>query len=345
MRTALVLGACVALFACGGKSADGGADGTTITQDPVSSQPGASAGGNGGGAGPVVMHPSQVVGRGFTQATAIMAVGPNLYVTTKATTMGGVLTQNGGLYMVPKAGGEALLLAADHRGASYTDLALDANGDVVIGTSDGRIMRVPMFGGAETEIMSGAPEIVSIATDATHVYFAHAKGSVLAVDYAGHAPALLATPGSSVRAMTVAGDSLYVAYEAGKTGGLLRIHTADQRTETVAHTGFGLSGLSVMNDVAYLSNHAGDVLSTKVTGGATSHIATQQPSPCGVLADSSNVFWLSVTGANLWHASHDGKTQAPIAEVAKAVASPHALAADDAAIYVLADSEVVRVEK
>lgn len=291
------------------------------------------------------MHPSQVVGKGFTQATAIMAIGPNLYVTTRATMMGGVLTQNGGLFMIPKAGGESLLLAADHRGASYTDLALDADGNIVVGTSDGRIVRVPMFGGAETEVMNGAPEIVSIATDVHHIYFAHAKGSVMAVDYAGHAPALLATPGSSVRAMTIAGDSLYVAYESGKTGGLLRIHTADQTTETVAHTGVGLSGLSVLNDVAYLSNHAGDVLATNVTGGGTSQIAKQQPSPFGVLADSSNVFWLSVTGANLWHASHDGKTQAPIAVVAKAVASPHALAVDESAIYVLADSEVVRVEK
>lgn len=304
-----------------------------------------SGGSPSGASGSTPMHASQVVGSGFTQATAIMAVGPNLYVTTKASMMGGVLTTNGALYMLPKAGGEALLLAADHRGASYTDLALDANGDIVIGTSDGRIMRVPMFGGAETELMNGAPEIVSIATDATHVYFAHAKGSVLSIDYAGHAPALLATPGNSIRAMTVAGDSLYVAYDAGKTGGLVRIHTADQSMTTVAATGVGLSGLSVVNDVAYLSNESGEVLATNVTGGKTAQIAKAQPSPFGVLADSSNVFWLSVTGANLWHSTHDGKTQAPIAEVAKAVPSAHALAADDAAIYVLADSEVVRVEK
>jgi hypothetical protein len=344
MRNLLVLGACAALVACGGKAADGGSDdGTTITQDPGTSQPGASSSGNGNGSTP--MHPSQVVGTGFSQATAIMAVGPNLYVTTKASMMGGVLTTNGALYMLPKAGGQALLLAADHRGASYTDLALDANGDVIVGTSDGRILRVPMFGGAETELMNGAPEIVSLATDSTHIYFAHAKGSVLSVDYSGHDPALLATPGSSISAMTVAGDSLYVAYDAPKSGGLLRIHTADQSMNTVAATGVGLSGLSVVNDVAYLSSQSGDVLATNVSGGATSHIAKSQPSPSGVLADSNDVFWLSVTGANLWHASHDGKTQAPIAVVAKAVASAHALASDDASIYVLTDSEVVRVQK
>jgi hypothetical protein len=291
------------------------------------------------------MHPQQVIGQGFSQPTAIMAVGPNLYVTTKGTMMGGVLTQNGGLFMLPKTGGQPLLLAADHRGASYTDLALDANGDIVVGTSDGRLMRVSMFGGPETEIMSGAPEVLSVATDASHIYFAHAKGSVLSVDYQGKNATLLASPGESIRAMTLAGDSLYVAYEAGKVGGLLRIHTADQKTETVTQTGLGLTGLSVLNDVAYLSNQSGQVLTTSVAGGALTQIAKAQPSPYGVLADSSNVFWLSVSGANLWHASHDGKTQAPIAQVKQAVASAHALAADDAAIYVLAESEVVRVEK
>jgi hypothetical protein len=259
--------------------------------------------------------------------------------------MGGVMTGNGGLYMLPKAGGDALLLAADHRGAAYTDLALDADGNIIVGTSDGRLMRVSMFGGAETELMSGAPEIVSVAADATHVYFAHAKGSVMSIDYQGQNATLLAQPGSAVRVLSLAGDSLYAAYDVSKTGGLLRIHTADGTTETVASTGGGLSGLSVVSDVAYLSSQAGLVFSTKVTGGAVSEVAKAQPSARGVLADAASVYWLSAGDANLWRASHDGLSSAPIAQVPAAVSSPRALVTDDAAIYVLADAEVVRVEK
>jgi hypothetical protein len=272
------------------------------------------------------------------------ALGPSLFITTKATVMGGVLTRNGGLFIVPKVGGDALALAEDHRGAAYTDLAFD-DGTILVGTSDGRIIRVPQFGGASTEVFNGAPEIVSLAADANHIYFAHAKGEVLAIDKSGANPTILASPGGSIRAMTLTGDQLYVAYDDGASGALMRVSTTTGTSTTIAKTSGALSGLSVSTDVAYMSSTEGSVFAAKLESGAVSSIAHAQPSPCGVSADSTSVYWIASQGANLWRANAAGDAAEPIAAVANTVSSAHALAVDDQAIYVLAQTQVVRVAK
>jgi hypothetical protein len=327
---------------CGGKALSptdgtGGTGGTGGNGASGASQ-GSTSGANGS------MHSATTVGAGFTEATAMAALGPALFLTTKATVEGGVPTRNGGLFMVPKSGGDALLLAEDHRGAAYTDLAFD-DGTILVGTSDGRVIRVPQFGGASTEIVSGSPPIVALAADANHVFFAHAKGAVLSVDKNGSNPTVVASPGGSVRAVTLAGDQLYVAYDDGASGALLRVTTTTLESTTVAKTTGALSGLSVGADFAYMSNTEGSVFAAKLQGGAVSSIAHEQPSPCGVAADATSVYWIATEGANLWRANAAGDAAEAIAVVDDAVTSPHAVAVDDSAIYVLTQTQVVRVGK
>jgi hypothetical protein len=110
--------------------------------------------------------------------SAIALAGDRVYFTTRTTLQNGVMNDAGALFAVFKRpGSKALLLSTDSKSAHYQALAIDET-HAYVATSDARLFRIPLGGGAEDPIADLSASAVSMAVDAEHVVLATSTGVI-----------------------------------------------------------------------------------------------------------------------------------------------------------------------
>lgn len=145
-------------------------------------------------------------------ATTLSVLGDQVYVATG--------TYNGKLYSVPVAGGSATALA-DY-GTDLYFVAAHATGIYMANCAKGAVTRVPLGGGAETTVATGACP-AAIAFDADHLYFTESvdPGSVTRVPLAGGPAEKIA--GDAPWSLAIAVDDQAVYFTNYMAGTLLKL--------------------------------------------------------------------------------------------------------------------------
>src|SRR5256885_1129535 len=121
--------------ACGGRVGDPAPDETVGDTPPAFASP----------LPPPPALPEEIA-LGIGTPSAIDIVGDQIVVTTSATRLSNELVNAGALFVADRRLPKPLMLAVDRQGASWDTLATDG-GSAWVGTSDGRLLEVPLRGG------------------------------------------------------------------------------------------------------------------------------------------------------------------------------------------------------
>jgi len=226
----------------------------------------------------------------------------------------------------PLAGGGAEPLAFDNAGAF--GLVVDATFAIYALPGPGRIMRVPVAGGAPVALATNLDQPRSLATDGASVYWTQGitQGRIMKLDLSpGAKPVTLIDGRAQPRAIAVQGG---VVYWTDITDGTLLstparlerpadagTYDADAHADADADADGGhadadadarsnlppptvlASGLKIPTDLvlfggfAYLPDQAGHIRRVPLGGGALETVADLDGAPYGVATDGMSIFW------------------------------------------------------
>lgn len=239
--------------------------------------------------------PSETMAEGVGTPSALALSSEAAYFVTRSAKIGGELVETGALFVAFKAGGGAHLLAADKRGATYDAVAV-SSGQVVVGASDGRVLRLPARGGAVTEIAAAATAIVAVAASGDDVYYATVGGEIGHVGADG-AATTLATIADGARALAATEDGVLVA-GGGASAEITRVGR-DGTTRPLARAGGDACGLvraadkAVWTAVPAEATARGAARSIPLGGGDVSTVAEGDFAACALAADTESVFFVT----------------------------------------------------
>ncbi len=276
---------------------------------------------------------------------AIALASDRVLFTTTKTKLHGELRDTGGLFVVHKRLGPALLVALDEKGARYDALAVDAT-HAYVATSDARLLRVPLAGGAESPIAELAAPALAIATAGNRVYFATSDGVVERVPADGvGAIEPIATVAGRPRAISVDDQgAVYVATSVSDGEGGSIVKVAPEGGEPTVLTTSPASPCAMTRDGHELFFTAES---------AVHRLPVEGGQPATVTAGASSACAIATDGADLWFAGGTGLMRAPAAggqpialpAAAKALATPGAVAVDASHVYWLEGTAVLRLAK
>ncbi len=311
--------------------------------------------------------PEEVAG-GLGSPSALAMAGDRLLVTTRTATIRGERVSAGALYVADKRVGPALLLAVDRQGASFDVLTSDGE-SAFVGTSDGRVLRMPVSGGVEETLATlEAPAVALVARDG-YVYFASKSGALGRVAKSGGTMEPIATITGNVRALEADGEAVYVAIGAAEetAAGILRV-ARDGTVRTLASGGEPCAMIREGRSLYWttLGTDAaakGEVLSLSLDGGNLKTVAAGGFRACALAADTDSLYFAthasnalpvrggatgSHTGAGvgLMRASlAQGGEPVAVAQAARALSQPGAVAVDHTHVYWLTETAVLRLRK
>jgi len=240
------------------------------------------------------------VADGLGAPSAIAITSDAVLFTTRSTMLGGELVAAGGLFVASKRAGTPLMLTVDHQGATYETLVTDGT-TAFVATSDARVLAVPVAGGPARVVATLDASAVAITVNGDYVYFATDAGALARVAKKGGASEPLATITGAVRGLQADDAAVYVATGAGE--------------ETAA----GIVRVALDGKVTTLASSA---------------------QPCAMIRDGRSLYWTNVAAATT--ASGQGKGEilrlaldgaGSAATVASGSFSACAIAADRDSLY------------
>jgi hypothetical protein len=262
----------------------------------------------------------------------------------------------------PEASGPPpTVLASDVPNPSYlvTDGAFLYWTDFVVtdaGASLGRVMKMPVAGGAEATLATEPGMFpAGLAVDAVSVYWVDDHGALYAVPLAGPGdagpPVMLAT---GVAASSIAADGQFVYVESGLGTGVARVPVDGGAAVTLAVPDAGGAPAGIAIDavnVYWPAPAGGEILAVPKAGGATMTLASNRGAGAGayvsatgyqnVASDGTDVFWNrypgnpSPSGGVLGVlVASDGGT-APSLVYDAGVATPFSVVTDGTSVYFL----------
>lgn len=357
------------LAACGGQVAEPSPNAQGASSSSASESPSGDAPSVGAPA-PAAKGPESVAADvGVPSALALSST--SAVFTTRSTIIGGELVEAGALFVADKRVGPALMISVDRQGATYDALAIDEK-DAFVGTSDGRLLRVPLMGGEATTVadIEASPVALSVADD--YVYFARETGEVGRVAKSGGAPETLTTVEGAVRGVEADASAVYVA--TGPTeakpaaGGIVRVGLDTHAPELLASSGEPCALIRDGEHLFWTSRPVavdapamkGEVRKLSLDGNAVATVAAGTFTACAIASDDQNLWFATTAPAAAFPVrSTDGNTagsglmRAPIAGgepvavdgAGSALAQPGAVAVDATHVYWLTDKAVLRLAK
>jgi hypothetical protein len=230
-------------------------------------------------------------------------------------------TAKGSVMKVPIAGGTVITIARDQ--ATPKGLALGSSTIYWANSDDGSVMSASLDGSAITTVAMGQGVPVGVAVDDDAVYWAIEGGSLAKRSLSGGDPVVLADVPLR-NGLASDATHLYVVDH----GNLSRVPKIGGPAESLVR-GLGLEG-NPLNDAwgvavngAYVywtavnaggSSSTGFVGRAPIAGGPGVLLATAEPTPLGIAADSDGVYWTTY---------HDGNAgRGTVTMLAAAGASP-----------------------
>jgi hypothetical protein len=204
-------------------------------------------------------------------------------------------------------------IAVDATSVYWVDVGtFDSKGNY--NANSGTVMQVARGGGTPTTLASGQEFPISIAVDATSVYWANAgssdtDGALMKVPLGGGTPTTLASGQNNPNAIVVDAASVYwtnsgindgVGFFKAGTGAVLKVPLSGGATSTLASGQNSPSGIAVDAVSVYWANASeGAVLKVAISGGPTSTLASGQKYPFGVAVDATSVYWTNLVGGEV----------------------------------------------
>ncbi len=276
---------------------------------------------------------------GLGTPSAIALSENDIAFTTRATMVGGELVAAGGLYVKNKKVGVPLLLLLDGRGAAYESVVVDG-GEAFIGTSDGRVLTLPLRGGQETAIVEAESPVSALTVTGTFVYYATNQNEVLRVLRTGGKSEPIGKVSSPVRGIEVDDEKVYVA----TTDAIVRF------TKTEGHVVEGASGspCAMIRDGRKLfwTNQATDrpsVLRLALDVGDVQAVVAGGSPACAIASDAASVVF--ATDSGLMRVPTSGGRPEKVSGSMNALTKPGAVAVDGTHVYWLTHDAVLRSKK
>jgi len=313
------------------------------------------------------------IAEGVGAPSAIVMTADRVVFTTRTTRLGGELVAAGGLFVADKRVGPALLVSADRQGASFDALATDGT-TAFVATSDGRILSTPVSGGTTTTLGTLTAPAVTLTTAGNYVYFAANDGAVARIAKTGGVAESLATITGAIRGLQADDAAVYVATGAAEEtpagivrvpldGSAVKVLTAGGEPCAMIRDGrrlFWTSLSASATDTTKLGK--GEVLRLSLDGGEVSTVASGSFSACAIAADKDSLYFATTlpnalpvksgdvmgtptAGLGLMRAPIAGGQPIAIAEAARALAQPGAVAVDETHVYWLTPTAVLRLRK
>jgi len=310
---------------------------------------------------------------GVGAPSAIAMTADRVVFTTRTTKLGGELVAAGGLFVADKQVGPALLISADRQGASFDALATDGT-TAFVATSDGRVLGTPVSGGDTKTLGTLEAPAVTLTASGNYVYFATSTGAVSRIVKTGGVAEKLATITGAIRGLQADDAAVYVATGAAEEtpagivrvpldGSAVKVLTAGGEPCAMIRDGRRLFWTSISastSDATKLGK--GEVLRLSLDGGEVATVASGAFSACAIAADKDSLYFATTVPSSLPIKSGDatgaptsglGLMRAPIAggqpvaiaEAARALAQPGAVAVDETHVYWLTQSAVLRLHK
>lgn len=310
--------------------------------------------------------------------TAIAMTADRVVFTTRTTTLAGHRVEAGALFVADKRVGPALMVSVDRQGASFDTLATDG-ATAFVGTSDARLLAVPVAGGTTTTVATLEAPAVAIATSGKYVYFATSAGALARVAKKGGETEPLATITGTVRGLEADDVAVYVATGAAEEtpagivrvpldGGDVRVLTSRGEPCAMIREGRRLFWTSLAAASPAESDTAkpakGEVLRLSLDGGEVATVASGAFTACAIAADKDSLYFATTVtralpvksggpllaagasgGLGLMRAPIAGGEPVAIAEASKALARPGAVAVDASHVYWLTETSVLRLRK
>lgn len=173
-------------------------------------------------------------------------------------------------------------------------MVIDANYAYWTDSTRGTVSRVPLAGGATTQLATGVYQPVGIALDTSYVYWtAIGSGSVGIVQRAPLAGGTITTLGSAGRFPSfLAIDATSAYWTDGSAGTVQRVPIGGGTVTTLATGQSTPRGIAVDATNVYWANYGnGTVMKVAIGGGTPTAIASTQDMPYAVTLDSTYLYW------------------------------------------------------
>jgi hypothetical protein len=307
--------------------------------------------------------------------TAIAMTDERVVFTTRSATIGDQPVAAGGIWVADKVTGPALLLDVDHRGASFDALTTDGT-TAFIATSDGRVLSIPVAGGATKTIATLDTAAAALTVSDNYVYVATSTGAVARMIKTGGELEPLATITGAIRGLSADDAAVYVATGAAEEtpAGIVRV-PLDGSAVTVLTSGG--EPCAMIRDARRLfwttlpastatagtttttTSTKGAVLRLSLDGGEVATVASGSFAACAIASDQDSLYFATTLpnalpvkaggigsmGLGLMRAPIAGGEPVAIAQASRALAQPGAVAVDATHIYWLTETAVLRLHK
>jgi hypothetical protein len=241
----------------------------------------------------------------------------------------------------PRVGGVGEGLVRDTAGAF--GLAVDDQFIYYAQVSVGRVMRLPLAGGAPVAVARNVAEPLFLVKDGASLYWTDGEidGKIVKLDLVdGAQPVTLIDGQAGPRALAVRDG--YVYWTDVMDGTLLR--TADHLTgdadagvRTASRLASGLkrpTDLVLLGDFAYVPDEAGFIQRVPLAGGDLKPIATVAGLPYGIATDGAAIYWSTLgLDGGIYKAPPDGDGTMPGTLVFGGQADPHFVTVTDDNVY------------
>lgn len=215
-------------------------------------------------------------------------------------------TARSSVLAVPVDGGEPTTVVSGQ--PAMRAIAVDSTNVYWLGTLDGKVMKVPLAGGEPTTLATGE-ELLSLAVDATSVYFTMAnledptRGSVMRVAIDGGTPTRLAEgsyPGDSGTLAVDANNVYFVAVIDGTNDEVLSVPIAGGTVTTLASGVTWPGGIALDGTDLYWTSHgrptdpagvSGALAKVPLAGGPVVTLAHRLGNPRSIAVGDSSIFW------------------------------------------------------